>query len=236
MKAVIKKSSMLMALITFPLFAVAQFDSLGLSTEWYQGNILLKDNSELSGLIQYNDKLGLIKLRQNPEDEEKTFMMTNVLLMDFFDSRKAKHRKFASLDVKSDEIGWKGKIFFEIIMELKEFALLSKLDPVNVAVRNRSNQNQIAYAKVGYEQFERICLVGQGGSVEVLLVVNDFEKDKSTPFAGRTQPYFNKEVMERAMGLNWQQVNLFVKENKLNLNKRDDLIKAFDYYSILEKE
>ena len=57
-------SCALTIVILFATEGYAQFDKMGLNTEWKKGSIVFEDNSTLEGLIQFNDKLGMIKFKE----------------------------------------------------------------------------------------------------------------------------------------------------------------------------
>jgi hypothetical protein len=230
---------LLLSLIICPLFAVAQFDSLGLGGKWHDGMMLLNDESQLKGLIRYNDKMGVVSFKQKPEDEEESFTTKRILAMDYFDSDQIKYRKFASFHVMIEDAGKEESQLLEIIMEFKEFAVLAKQESVIPAIRQRNNNyytyGTTSYAKVGYEQFEKIYFVKPDGKAEVVLMVNEFEKDKSSPFSAKTKPYFKEKLLTKYLGAKWDQVNTYRRENKLNLTKKADLLTAMNYFGELER-
>lgn len=94
------KKLLTLIFLTVPAFAFAQFDSLGMNTTWCAGKIAHKDNTILKGYIKHNDKLGMIKFKERPDDEEQSFVYDKIMAMEYFDSDLLKHRKFASFHIK----------------------------------------------------------------------------------------------------------------------------------------
>jgi hypothetical protein len=222
----------------FSLPAFAQFDSLGIKVKWCTGKIMFEDNSRMTGYIKYNDKLGLIAFKENINDEDLPLSENRIQAMEFFDEELSKNKKFMSFYMRDDESGWSGKMLFEVILEVKEFAVLSKLGRVNHAIRDKNYnvaRTPPRYVKVGYEQFESIYLVDRNGKLEKLLVTSVFEKDKFRS-GSALKPQLNKEVLKKYLGLGWEQVNEFAKKNGLNLKERTELIKALEYFRDLENE
>ena len=223
-----------------PAVGFAQFDSLGIHTKWRDGTIVVDVDTKLKGFIRHNDKMGLVKFKERLSDdvEEISFHERNIMSMEYYDSDISQYRKFALLKVKDDDSGFQGAIFFEIIMELKAFSVLSKKHSVNPAFRARQfdtgNGSFTYLKKVGYEQFELICLVGSDAEIKVLSVTNNFAKNKTSPFAEKRKPYFKASLMKKYLGPKWKQVNSFVKSNRLKLKRRADLIRALEYYAQLE--
>jgi hypothetical protein len=233
------QQTLVLLILASPFFAFAQFDSLGLNTKWCEGNILLNDNSLLKGYIRYNDKMGMISFRQNKEEEDQTFTTKRIVAMEYFDHDLIIQRKFASFNVISENEGMKDEIFFEIIMEFNQFAVLSKQERVVPAIRKgnfTTATGSPTYTKVGYEQFEKICLVGSDGKAEVVLTVSEFERTKSSDLAVEIKPYLSKAVLAKYTASKWEKVRTYIKENKLNLKKKTGLLMALEYYGTIEKE
>lgn len=232
----IKRVLTVLVVCVLPAVAHGQFDSLGLNTKWCEGIMVLNNNTELKGYIKHNDKLSLIKFKKNLDEEEVSFAESSIITMEYFDPGQSRHRKFAAFRVKVEEAGWTGNVFFEIMFEFESFAVLSKREPVNPAIRARNNNYSTSYVKVGYEQFERICLIGTDGKAEVLLIANEFERDRWSSSSSKIKHYFKKALLVKHMGPKWELVNTYVKKNKLRLKEKKDLMLALEYYHRLEKD
>lgn len=197
------------------------------------GSLVLTDNVNLKGQIQFNDKLGIVKFKTNQGEAEQSFSEHRILEMQFYDEDAGRWRNFASFNVREDLTGWQGNMLFEILMEFEDFALLARIERVNIALRASDNYGGVA--KVGYEQYEKFLLVDIEGSIEVVLAVNEFERDKFT-LAGKNGPYLNKQALERYLAHDWDKFRRMVKQNELNLRKREDFLRAFEYYQAANKE
>jgi hypothetical protein len=207
----------------------AQFDSLGLNTEWKKGSLVLDNNSTLNGLIQFNDKLGMIKFKKTPGGAEESFVETSIFAMQLYDEDTRSWRNFAVFNINEEETGRQGTLLFEVLIEFNKFALLTRIEPVNLATRNRQDSfGQYQTVKVGYEQFEKFCLVDQEGTATLVLAVSEFERKKFS-MAPKLKPILDKLAIEKYLGGDWEKFQELVKRNKLNLKKRDDFIRAFEY-------
>lgn len=220
--------------LTCNISAFAQFDSLGINTKWNKGHIIFQDNRRINGYIKHNDKLGLIAFKNTPEDEEQPISL-GIQSMEYFDNELSTIRKFGYFKFNDIEGGRETKLFFEIIMEKSDFALLSHKSTVNPAMRGRQDQftGMTRTTKVGYEQAERIYIIGVDGEAKLLSTTYDFEKDKAKPFAANTEPHYNKGLMKSFMGDQWETINSFIKDNKLKMAVKDDLLKTFEHYDQL---
>ncbi len=215
----------------------AQFDNMGLKTKWRSGSIVRNDGTTRKGLIQFNDKLGVILFKQNPEDPEESFAETSISVLEFFDDNADRLRRFATFNLKEEETGRQLARLFEIVMEFRDFALLSRIETANMALRERqvgvvdptSPTRRTTTVKVGYEQFERFYLVNEAGILAEVLVVSELEKDKLEIFARRTKPDLDKKTIKSYLKDDYDRFNTLVKENNLNLKKKADFILAFEY-------
>jgi hypothetical protein len=121
-------------------------------------------------------------------------------------------------------------MLFEILIEFRRYALLARVERVNIAMRTRHNPTfRTDYTvSVGYEQFENLCLVNEEGRGAVVLSVSEFER-YNLSMASKLQPYLDRRALEKYLGDDWDQFRALVKEHRLNLKKRDDFIQAFEY-------
>lgn len=207
-----------------------QFDSLGLNTKWSRGSIVFDDNSSQHGLIQFNDKLGMIKFRKTADSDEESFVETSVIAMGFYDEDFSGWRNFAVFNIKEEQTGRQHTLLFEVLMEFRKFALVTRVERVNIGTRTRYDPFfGTAYpVKVGYEQFESLCLVNDEGFAAVVLRVSEFERNKLA-MASKLKPLLDKRAIEKYLGNDWDQFRALVKSHQLNLRKRDDFIRAFEY-------
>src|SRR5688572_16497841 len=126
------------AIIVISLFAATDAFSqdaliesaLPLSIEWSSGSIMTNDGSELKGLLKFNDKNGILSY-QNGGDT-RAFTARNVAGFEFFDEGVKKQRVFYSFAYEDSQNNIKRPLFFEVIKEFETFAVLSKVDPLEV--------------------------------------------------------------------------------------------------------
>ena len=105
---------------------------------------------------------------------EESFAETSILAMNFYDEDVTEWRNFAVFNVNEEQTGRQAALLFEILMEFRDFALLSRVERVKVAARRHENYlGDVSAARVGYEQFEHLCLVDKvGTATEVLRSAN----------------------------------------------------------------
>jgi hypothetical protein len=71
-------------------------------------------------------------------------------------------------------------------------------------------------------------LVNNAGKASVILKVTDIEKAKIS-LAKKVGPYLDKKELEQFLGNDWEVFRSFVKSNRLDLEKREDFIRAFEH-------
>ena len=216
---------------------------------WYLGTIQIDADNDLNGEFHYNKYEDILTFKG--EDELKIFTAKNVLSFDFFDSNKGQRRFFISVPFSEEKNSTNTKEeFFEVIKELKHFALLIK-ESYNVK-RKKFISSHVYYNSLSgtYEPSASNNNVSYKLRREDILYFFDDE--------GSIQPYykiiqtkrllhiFNKytrSIMidsshpEKYMKSIYPQVKLYAKKNKLNFKRPGELVKILNFYeSRLEGE
>ena len=101
--------------------------------EWFSGSVLLNNGSEIKGLIKYNDKTDIVCLESTRVS--KSFTARHVKAFEFFDEIEQKQRVYYSVEIEDRNNNIKRPLFFEVLLELKNFALISKLAPIIIEKR-----------------------------------------------------------------------------------------------------
>ncbi len=115
---------------------------------WYEGTVKLReDNSSLKGLIQFNEKLRILKFSSGETIE--VLIPNDVVQFEFNDLEQERWREFISVDYpiredfkKMDDFNFISlneiknvqsvNTFFELLGEAKIFVVLMKVNPTNV--------------------------------------------------------------------------------------------------------
>ncbi len=216
-------------------------DVLMNDVEWGEGSIILNDQTELKGQINYNDKKGIISYESGRES--KVFNARQLLGFEFYDHRVDRKRLFYSLEYEDTKTTNNGPYIFELMKELKGFAILSKIDPVDVKVKNAYS---IPYASpvgpaysnpvgsrthVKITQSETIYLFPAEGKVTPLLEMN-FRMTEGKMIDGKRtrSKMVNKELLIKCLGDSYPDLEKYAREKGLDFEDKDDLMKIFDYY------
>lgn len=216
-------------------YSIAQFNNLGINSKWHKRHIVLSDGETVYGFIQNNDKLGLVNLKESlDETEPASFQDKSIQSMEYFDVDLDKVRKFITLNIKDEQSGKQRIMLLEILLEFKHFAILSKIFSVEPAIRKRQGNYQTYYAKVGYEQFECLYLLEEGGKIDVLQATSVLEKSKKNPLAKKSDEYFDRDLLKKHVGQKWDLVRNYMLENNLKFNTKEGLIATLEYFGMLD--
>jgi len=205
----------------------AQFDSPRLSAEWREGSIVLNDGTQLSGLIQYNDRVSLVNFKKDDFSSEESFTEKRILGMQFYDGDADRIRRFANFNIQLDETGWQGTMLFEILFEFEDFAVLSR-HMANILLREKTiyGASEESNSKVGYEQFEYIAIANGEGKLTIVMALKGLVKDVQLLKIKERATLFKKEL-KKCLGDHWKEFERLVNANSLDLERRDDFLKSF---------
>lgn len=174
-------------------YGFSQFDSLGINTPWSKGSITHVNGAKIVGYIQNNEKLHLIRCKPDLLTEENAQLINEdkIVTMEYFDAELKKLRRFASINYKIDvsaeslsdktkHLSFKGEetadvALFEILMEYGQFAALSKVSKVDLALRQEKNSIYDAATgnfvdlgsrtkKIGIEYYEEFYFFDDSGN------------------------------------------------------------------------
>ena len=219
--------------------------AIPLSIEWSSGSIMTNDGSELKGLLKYNDKNGILSF-QNGGDT-RAFTARNVAGFEFFDEGMKKQRIFYSFPYEDSQNNIKRPLFFEVIKEFESFAVLSKVDPLEIEHNSVSSPAGIspitgAVARgqtwgtiTEMSQTETIYFMDTKAVIRPYVQIIEKEVDGVFYDISKTKnKMIDDDLLEEFIGANNnKKLVSYAKENKLSFKRKSDLIKILGYYSEL---
>lgn len=245
-----------MRVILFPVIAflsttLAAQDITSVATspaEWFEGSIMLTDNSELKGLVRYNDKTGVLSYENG--NTSRSFTPRSVIAFEFFDTKAGKQRLFYSLDYEDGETQAKRPYFFEVLKDYNEFALVSKTDPVEFkkerSLAEKMLQSQTTYStpdvfaqdlykqKIGSFQLETVYLFDLTSmSINAIVEISNETVDRVL-LEDKTRvkdEVVGMSYLKSYLGTRYRELMEYADQNNLRLENKEELIKIFDYYA-----
>ena len=181
--------------------------------KWFQGQgkVQLIDGNVLGGLIYYSFQRSVIQVVKN--EKSQGFTSDKVAYFEYFDEGFEKKRKFYSIPYDLDLNGFKENVFFEVIKELSNIALVKT---------QRYNNFDLATGS-----FERLT--------EVLYFINDNGIIK--PYVeiihklkGQARMVIDDKALAFVTKKNYYKIQTFIKQEKLNKKKEEDLVKILEYF------
>lgn len=230
--------------------------------EWNQGTVTLTDGSTLTGLIKLNTKTGLLGYESG--STSKSYTARNVIGFSFFDDVENQTRNFISVTYKSTVPKKNGTFaamkknrektisetgtpqFYEILVECKNFALLSTIGQMRVQTNAGSpigiaTTSGVAVGTTGsstkYEQTESLLIFDVDGNVIPVLDITNSETDHAIFDSKKTKTKKrDKSVIEEYTETHFEQLEEYAKERKLSFKKKDDLITILEYYKTISSD
>jgi TonB family protein len=212
------------------------------SREWSEGSILLKDGTELKGVLKYNDKTSLLSFSKG--DESHAFIARKVAGFEFYDEGMQKQRVFYTFPYEDTSNGTVQDQFFEVLKEFKSFAVLSK--PERVSLDIKSNPGMINPTTGmymgggrGYQQLTQVeTIYIMDASSKIMPYIKIIEKETYGNFFDSSKTKnktVDDDLLEKYTGEHYGQLESYARENKLRFNKKEDLMLILNYYAQLVK-
>ncbi|MBX2967423.1 MAG: hypothetical protein KF845_14870 [Cyclobacteriaceae bacterium] len=212
--------------------------------EWGEGSIMLNDGNELKGLVKYNDKNGVLSYENG--NDSRSFTARSVLGFEVYDNVARQQRVFFSLEYEDPKNSTSRPHFFELIKDLKFFAVVSKKDPVSMKERQAApagfSSSGFGVAVGGmtetiYKQTETIYLLNTNGKVDPYLTLTQKDTDGAWFDSSNSKnKVVGKNLLSEYIGEDFSLIESYANQNRLSFKKKEDLLKIFDYYDQLLKE
>lgn len=173
---------------------------------WHEGKIILLEGDTLKGNIKYDLQQDLVQY--GVADQRTTaFSARKVLFFEIFDTSVRKYRQFFALPFTTTS-GYRAPVFFELLEEGK-MTLLSR---ESVEYRTYSSPYYMG-------SYSRLVLVYKYYFLD--------EKGNITEFTG------NKNDLLNLMNKKSEEVEKYIKANKLRYDDKYDFAKIVAYYNSL---
>lgn len=201
------------------------------------GSVQTLDNNIVKGKITFNDNQGIVTVER--DGESRSFTSKKSAGFEFYDSALLRHRIFLVFDYTDESVGLTKPAFFEVLAEFKSFAVLAKIDPVEVkpqrGIMPRPASTMVGsdHTKVAY-QTETIFILNDRGEIERYVELR--EKEIEGVFfdtRGNRKKYIDKDLIEEYTGAHYAALKAFADSNNLDFKVKEDLIKILAQYKVL---
>ncbi|MBS4070343.1 hypothetical protein ACFPIK_05645 [Algoriphagus aquatilis] len=212
------KKAWLSILLTFlSLVSVIAQNQQFPSQIWHKGNIFLADGATFSGQLKYDMDNNLVQLQA---EAVTTFTASNVVSFEIYDETYGGIRKFYSLPYSLNG-DYETPIFFEVLTQGENIALLCR---EYIATDTRGMNNWGAMG-MGMNPFW-----GPPNFTGYRLAFNYYFLKN-----GRLEKYSlkKKDLFSMLPGHD-DEIDLFMRKNRLEHDKRGDLLRITAYYNELQ--
>lgn len=203
--------------------------------QWSKGNLVLTDGTQLSGMLKYNDRVGLLTFEDGTGDN-RTFTARTLSTFEYLDERVSRKRVFYSIEYGDPERqGSKRSFVFELLQEFDDYALLSRFDPMDVrqvvAPVSFTSMPATSSPRTIIDLAETVYILTPEGDIQPIFRLSEFitdggvfdsERKKRKIIDRMLMPYFNDEAYVEMMD--------FVDEEKMDIWEKEDFIKALSHY------
>lgn len=222
-------------LLAVDLPAQSKKDKALLGGEWAEGNISLTDGTSLKGQVLYRKKTNSVSVKGD-KISELDVSTGQISSFEFLDPESKTQRVFSFLMFTDPESKLETRALFEVLYLFKNFAMLSKTDPVKITQKSSPGSispNGASTPSIIYDvesQDETIFFADNEGNFSVYVKItrkDDRRKVKverigSELLSKYTQPYYQR-LMDFAI------------KEELHPEDKEDLIRIMDYYKELSE-
>lgn len=220
------------------------YDDLLAGPEWFDGSVMLNNGHEIKGLIKYNDKTDIVSIEN--ARLSKSFTARHVKAFEFYDEVERKQRVFYSVDIEDRVYQVQRPLFFEVLVDLQDFALLSKIAPIRIDKREYATPAMFNPATGGFSagryygypstisHTETLFFFSKDGKLKPFLEIK--EKEIDGMFVDRSivkNRIVNPDLLKKYTSSHYSQLVSFAQKNDLDLKEKDDLVSLLNHYQQL---
>jgi hypothetical protein len=209
--------------------------------EWGEGTVMLTDNTEIKGLLRFNEKREILAFERGRDSRSLT--ARKVIGFEYYDSRTEKQRVYFSFPYHNTDTGEDTFGFFEVLRQYNNFSVLTRKAPATVRKKQITakapntdplyhpiwNQDAIIL-----EQLETIFLMNDSGSLTAFLEITQKEVERSMLDRSVVKSkLIDKKLLRNFVGGYYDQLLTYAKEQDWQLDNKEDLLQLLDYYALI---
>jgi hypothetical protein len=196
------------AFILFCLFGLSASAQQFAYELWHEGKLILDSGDTLRGSIKYDLQSDLIQYQSKSDTKLESYTARKVVFFEIYDQTVTRYRSFYSLPYSTSG-QYKAPVFFELLEEGKLTVLCREF------LEYRTTNSTFYY----YGTYTRLVLINKYFILQ--------ENGEIEEFRGKKNDWY--EYMRGKEN----EVQRFVKTNRLDLDEKYELAKAINYYNSL---
>ena len=171
---------------------------------WHEGKVVLASGDTLKGMLKYDLQQDLVQYTINNNTSPDVFTARKILFFEIFDTSAGHYRRFFALPFASSP-GYKTPVFFELLEEGKMTLLAREF----LEYRNSGSMYITGRLVLSHKYF----FMKENGDIE--------------EFNG------SRNDLLDLMGKKADQVEKFIRANRLRYEYKEDFARIVDYYNSL---
>lgn len=206
--------------------------------EWGEGTVMLIDNTEIKGLLRFDEKRELLAFESGKDS--RSFTPRKIIGFEYHDNRVDRQRIYFSLPYQNTDTGEETYGFFEVLRQYTHFSVLTRKSPETVrkkqAVTQAPNTDPL-YGTIWnqdaiiLEQLETIFLMNDSGSLTAFLEITQKEVERVLLDRSVVKTkLIDKKLLRNFVGSYYDQLISYAKERDWQLDAKEDLLQLLDYY------
>lgn len=192
---------------------------------WHEGKIVLVEGDTLRGLVKYDLPQNLVQYTTTDDKRIEAFTARKVLFFEIFDASVRRYRQFFALPYDGANTGadYRTPVFFELLTE-GTITLLSR-----EALENRIVTSPY-YGGLYSPYYGSMYSPARTGYTTTVVVYTYYILDENGNISEFTG---NKNDLLQLMGKKSEEVEKYMKANKLRYEDRADFVRIVAYYNSL---
>jgi hypothetical protein len=207
--------------------------------EWHEGHVTLTDGSKLTGMVRFDENVGILTYQNG--DNSKTLVAKTVTAFDFYDEQVHATRFFLSMKY-DDGRSVPDFYFFEILREFDRFAVLAKVDPIQVEVQQHTTGPHVtpygtmtpgaisSSGKTVIRQTETIFIIDDGGNISPYVRILEKETDGLFGRKRTKNKFADEDLLRVYTGNYYPRLEVFADRNDLDFRVKSQLMQILDHY------
>jgi len=181
--------------------------------KWFRGpgKVQLLDGKVLEGEIYYSFQYSIVQVIRN--NKSTGFKSGDVAYFEYYDEGFEKHRKFYSIPYDLDQNNYKEAVFFEVIKELKDVALVKT-----------QFYNNFDLASGNFERLTEVLYFADNkGNIKPYVEIVH-------KLTGASRRLIDKNGIASIAKRNYYKVKSYIKKERLNEKREEDIVKILEYF------
>lgn len=212
--------------------------------EWGEGTVMLVDNTEIKGLLRFDEKREILAFESGKDS--RSFTARKIIGFEYYDNRVDKQRVYFSLPYHNSDTGDETYGFFEVLRQYNNFSVLARKSPVTFKKKQAAAQAPNSDPLYGttiwnqdaiiLEQLETVFLMNDTGSPTAFLEI--IRKEVERGLLDRSvvkAKLVDKKLLRNFVGGYYDQLINYAKERDWQLDVKEDLLQLLDYYESISE-